>query len=299
MADAKKIPALLIINPHSRRGSEAEIQHGIDVLNNAGIEVLQKTLDDSTSVAQLIEEFHQHIQMVIIGGGDGTVNAALAKLYEYQLCFAILPLGTANDLARTLAIPADINSAFDVIAQNNRCRINLGTVNEKYFLNVAHIGLGVKVTKELTPELKKKWGVFSYLKAIFSAFNRHKKFRVILQSGSNTRSMKSIQLAVGNGRYYGGGNVIDEHSEIDDGQLCLYSIYPLTFWQMLTCAPLLRFGKHKLTNKTLTLSNQKLTISTIPSLEIHADGEHITNTPAHFEVIPHALEVICAAEANI
>ncbi len=293
MGALARIFALLIINPHSRNGNEVEIQEGIDSLNNAGITVLLKTLDDSASTAQIIEEYHQQVQLVIIGGGDGTINSALEKLYQHQLRFAILPLGTANDLARTLNIPTDLTEAFNVIRQQQTCRINLGKVNGKYFLNVAHIGLGVKVTQELTPDLKKKWGVFSYLKAIFSAFSRHKKFRVILQTGSNTRSMKSIQLAVGNGRYYGGGNIIDEKSEIDDGQLCLYSIYPLTFWQMLTCAPLLRFGKHQLTNKTCTLSTQKITITTIPPLEIHADGEQISKTPAEFEVIPQALEVIC------
>lgn len=287
--------ALLLINPHSRNGNDVNIQEGIELLRSAGTEVIIKKIDRSTPATQFIEELHQEIQLVIIGGGDGTIHSALPGVYRFKLPFAILPMGTANDLARSLGIPPDIDEAFRFIYENNYRKINLGVVNGHYFFNAAHIGLGVKVTRELTPDLKKKWGVFSYLKAIFSAFSRNKTFRVILQSGSNTRSMKSIQLAVGNGRYYGGGNIIDEKSEIDDGQLYLYSIYPITFWQMLTCAPLLRFGKHQFTNKTLTLSNQKFYITTIPPLEIHADGEQISKTPAEFEVIPHALEVICPA----
>jgi YegS/Rv2252/BmrU family lipid kinase len=290
--------ALLLINPHSRNGSNTDIQEGIDLLRNAGTRVEVKTIDDSATAAELIDSLHNDIQLVIIGGGDGTINSALPALYQYQLPFAILPLGTANDLARSLGIPPDIDAAFNIIYENNYRKINLGIVNDQFFLNAAHVGLGVKVTKELTPDLKKKWGVFSYLKAVFSAFKNNKKFLLTIKTANKHYQMKSIQLAVGNGRYYGGGNIIDEDSEIDDGLLRLYSLYPLTFWQLLTCAPLLRFGKHKQTRNTFTLSGKDIEITTLPPLEIHADGEYISKTPAVFKVIPEALEVICATDTK-
>lgn len=292
------VKALLLINPHSRQGKEANIDEGIELLRNAGTEIIVKTLDDTVTIAQLIEEHHQEIQLVIIGGGDGTINSALDALHRFNLRLAILPLGTANDLARSLGIPADIGSAFNIIYENNHRKINLGVVNDRYFLNVAHIGLGVKVTKELTPDLKKKWGVFSYLKAVFSAFKSNKSFKLTIKKDHEVHNMRSIQLAVGSGRYYGGGNVIDEESEIDDGLLRLYSLYPLTFWKLLTCAPLLRFGMHKQTSNTFTLSGKKVEIITIPPLEIHADGEQISNTPAVFKVLPQALEVVCPSDNN-
>lgn len=288
--------ALLLINPHSRNGSDTDIQEGVELLRNAGTDLVVKTIDDSTTAAALIESLHKDIQLVIIGGGDGTINSALPALYRHKLPFAILPLGTANDLARSLGIPPDIDAAFNIIYENNYRKINLGIVNDRFFLNAAHIGLGVKVTKELTPDLKKKWGVFSYLKAVFSAFKNNKKFQVSIKKANEHYQMKSIQLAVGSGRYYGGGNIIDEDSEIDDGLLRLYSLYPLTFWQLLTCAPLLRFGKHRQTRNTFTLSGEEIEVATFPSLEIHADGEHISKTPVVFKVIPRALEVICPAD---
>jgi len=288
--------ALLLINPHSRNGSDTDIQEGIELLRNAGTEVIVKNIDESNTAAQLIEELHNDIQLVIVGGGDGTINSALSALYRFKLRLGILPLGTANDLARSLGIPTDIDDAFKIIYENNYCKTNLGVVNGKYFFNVAHIGLGVKVTEELTPDLKKRWGVFSYLKAIFAAFKNQKKFYLTIKTGEQHHRLRSIQLAVGSGRYYGGGNIIDEDSEIDDGLLRLYSLYPLTFWQLLTCAPLLRCGKHKQIRKTFTLSGKEIEIITAPPLEIHADGEHISQTPAVFKVIPQALEVICAAD---
>jgi diacylglycerol kinase (ATP) len=227
-----------------------------------------------------------------LGGGDGTISSAAAALYKHQLAFGILPLGTANDLARSLGISNNLPEAFQTIVDNHRSKINLGVINGHYFFNAAHIGLGVTVTHELTPEVKKRWGAFSYLKAVVAAFKINRPFRAAISANNRSYNLRSIQLAVGNGKYYGGGNVIDEKSEIDDGLLCLYSLPPLTFWELLARAPLLRYGKHRHIQKTFTLSAKWIEVKTAHPKEIHADGEPVSKTPAIFEVIPHALEVI-------
>ena len=286
------ITALLILNCKSRNGADADIEEGLASLENAGITVIQKKPDSPEETAKLIEEYRDQVQLVILGGGDGTISSAAPALYKHQMTFAILPLGTANDLARSLGIPNNLPDAFQTIIDNHRGKINLGVINGHYFFNAAHIGLGVTVTHELTPEVKKKWGVFSYLKAVFSAFKHNNPFHVTILANQKTYKLRSIQLAVGNGRYYGGGNVIDEKSEIDDGQLCLYSLPPSTFWELLTRAHLLRYGRHREMEKTFTLFSQRIEIKTKRPKEIHADGEPVSKTPAVFEVIPQALEVI-------
>jgi diacylglycerol kinase (ATP) len=284
--------ALLIINPNSRSGGEADIQEGIQQLEEAGFTVIQRASKSAEETKTLIEQYRDTASLVILGGGDGTISCAAPALYRHQLTFAILPLGTANDLARSLGMSNDIPAAFQMIVDNHRTRVNLGVVNGHYFFNAANIGLGVRVTHELTPEVKKKWGVFSYLKAVFAALKKNRKFRATLVVDEQPHRLRTIQLAIGNGRYYGGGNIIDENSTIDDGKLCLYSIPPLTFWELMTLAPLLRNGKQHLTNKIFTASGKRIEISTSRIREIHADGEPVSHTPAVFEVIPQALEVI-------
>lgn len=284
--------ALLIVNPNSRSGSDADMQEGIALLEAAGIQLINTTSNSAEQTRRLIVEHCRTIDLVILGGGDGTISSAAPALYQHQLPFAILPLGTANDLARSLGMSGDLLEAFQLIVKNHRSRMNLGVVNGHYFFNAANIGLGVRVTHELTPGIKKQWGVFSYLAAVFAALKKNRKFRATIRVDGKTYKVSSIQLAVGNGRYYGGGNVIDEYSTIDDGKLCLYSVPPLTLWELLTLAPLLRNGKQRLTDKIFTASGQRIEINTSRLREIHADGEPVSITPALFEVIPEALEVI-------
>jgi diacylglycerol kinase (ATP) len=291
MRNVKSV-ALVLINPNSRMGSNAEIDDGLILLRQAGFSLIEQISNSAEQTALLIERYKNEIDLVILGGGDGTISSAAEVLYRYNLAFAIIPLGTANDLARSLNIPNNVAGAFQLIASNQRSRIDLGVVNGHYFFNVAHIGLGVSVTRELTPEVKKRWGVLSYLKAVFSAFSRHKNFRVTVDVDGKIHHLYSIQLAIGNGRFYGGGNIIDENSQIDDGELCLYSLPPLSLWELLTFAPLLRLGMHRQIARAFTVSGRCIAIDTKSVKEIHADGEPVSHTPATFKVIPSALEVV-------
>lgn len=285
--------ALLIINPKSRRGGEKDIEQCIDRLRGAGFSLIVVESRSRSETEQEIARHAPNINLVILAGGDGTISSSANALHHHRLTFAILPMGTANDLARSLGIPDELEQACDVIIKGRRRRIDLGTINGHFYFNAAHIGLGVNVTYELTPEVKKTWGVFSYLKALFAAFARSKEFYVLVDIDGFRQRMRSIHLAVGNGRFYGGGNVIHEDCSIDDGRLYLYSLKPQPLWQLLTLAPLLHGGhQSRLKKRIFSSTGQRIEIKTFPKMEIHADGEPVARTPAVFEVVPAALEVI-------
>lgn len=285
--------ALLIINPNARQGGDADLQEGMTLLEQAGMTVTREDSDSAQRTAELIEQYRAKVDLVIIGGGDGTISSAAEALYSHKVTFAILPLGTANDLARSLGMTGNLLEAFRNILDNKIHRVNLGVINGKYFFNAANIGLGVKVTHALTPEVKKRWGVLSYLKAVFVALRNNQTFRARITIDGVQHHLYSIQIAVGNGRYYGGGNVIDERSTIDDGKLSLYSLPPLSLWELLTLGPLLRNGKQRQAAQTFSGSGHEIEIVTHPVREIHADGEPVGKTPGMFKVIPEALAVIC------
>lgn len=288
--------ALLLINPASRNGAEAELEQGIEKLRQAGIELIEVQSKSADHAREEIKKNSEQIDFVIMGGGDGTISSAARCLYEVKLPFAILPLGTANDLARSLGIPSDLEKAFDIIIEGQLRDIDLGCVNDHLFFNVANIGLGVHITHELTQEVKKTWGVFSYLKALVSAIDRTESFTADLVIDGQRRRTRSIHLGVGNGRFYGGGNVIDDECTIDNGLLSLYSLKPQSLWGLLTLAPLLRGGKQYLAKRTVTARAKRIEVKTRTVHDIHADGEPVSQTPAVFTVIPKALQVFAPIE---
>lgn len=102
--------ALLLVNPQARRG-EATHRQVVEQLQQRGFELLEESGEDLQHFPDLIRYYHQEIDLVIIGGGDGSVNASIPGLLDTKLPLGILPLGTANNLARTLNIPHSVPEA--------------------------------------------------------------------------------------------------------------------------------------------------------------------------------------------
>ncbi len=188
--------ALLIINPHSRNGSQAEVlDEAVRLLESSGFEVSVCESESEAHLVSLIEEYDREDGIVIIGGGDGTISSALETLHNCQRTLAIFPMGTANDLARSLGVPDDLLAAAQVISDDRREHISLARINnEHFFVNVAHVGLGVDVTRELTSDSKKFFGVFAYLGAFFKAIKRNKSFKVDIKTEDWQCSTRVIHL---------------------------------------------------------------------------------------------------------
>lgn len=288
--------ALLIINPNSRQGAEASLEEGVGRLREAGIAVEELTCASADESRKAVEDRQRDIDLVILGGGDGTISSMAETLLDSKLTLAVLPLGTANDLARSLGVADSLEDAFDAIIANHCQRIDLGSLDGHYFFNAAHIGLGVQVTEELTDDIKKRWGVFSYLKALFAALARSDRFGVVVKVDDHSYRMKSMHLAVGNGRYYGGGNVICEDAYINDGLLSVYSLKPQKIWKLLLLAPLLRTGSQQRDRRIFTARGREIEVWTRRPMAIHADGEPVSHTPARFKIHPGAVKVIVALE---
>jgi YegS/Rv2252/BmrU family lipid kinase len=283
---------LLILNPNSRSGHEASIDDGRAALEADGWRVTVEESGTPDQTAHAITTRAGEFDLVVLGGCDGTIHSAAEALLQSRLPLGLLPLGTANDLARSLAIPLELPGAFAVLRAGHRRRIDLGTVNGHYFLNAVHIGLGAAVTRELTPAVKKTWGVLSYGRALTAALSRRRSFRVTIDADGSRRSMRSIHIGIGNGRFYGGGNVIDAESSIDEGLLHLYSIEPQSVWELATLAPLVRLGRQRQSQRTFATSGRVIELRTRPTMEVLTDGEPTTVTPARLEVLPGALEVV-------
>ncbi|GJD19969.1 diacylglycerol kinase, catalytic region [Rivularia sp. IAM M-261] len=291
--------ALLIVNPHARKGQEKFVQV-TQYLKKLGFDLIEKLINDIKSLSQLIQQYHDQVDLVIIGGGDGTLNAALDGLVSTGLPLGILPLGTANDLARTLGIPDSLPEACQVIADGYTRYIDLGWVNGKYFHTVASLGLSVTVSRKVTQETKRRWGMLAYFVAALHKFRLFRPFKAEIRAKERSISIKAIQIVVGNGRYYAGGMVVAQYAAIDDQRLDLYSIEVRNWWHTLMLLPAITKGNFAIRHRCVqTIQAQEIEIYTSSkSRSIDGDGELIAHTPAHFRVIPHALSVFCSKSSN-
>jgi YegS/Rv2252/BmrU family lipid kinase len=271
--------ALLIVNAKSRSGA-AQCEIAIERLKDHGIEPVHLECGRREDLSPLIAKHAKDVDCAIVGGGDGTLNAA---------AFGVM--GTANDLARTLGIPFDLDGAADVIADGFTRKIDLGIVNGEPFFNVASIGLSAELAQKLTRDIKRRWGRLGYALVALQVLAQAKPFRATIYSEEESVRVKTLQIAVGNGRFYGGGNAVEKDASIDDQHLDLYSLELDRAWKLALMARSFRHGQHGAWEEVRAVRAKEFDIRTRKPKPVNADGEIVTQTPAHFSIRPAAVTV--------
>lgn len=282
--------SLLLLNPFARQanGSDAELEQA---LRTRGLMPITERLEGSADPSSIIAQHAAHIDRVIVAGGDGTIASVLRPAIDARLPLAIIPLGTANNVARTLDIPGDLDTACDIAAGASRRTIDVGEVNGHCFLTTASLGLSVDITVALTSETKQRWGVLAYAVTAARAAARARPVRAHIRWPGGELHTRTVQVVVGNGRYYGSALQVAEDAAIDDHALDLYSLEVRHWWQLLLLGPALKRGSHGRRRSVLTARARAFEITTTFPRPINADGEIVTETPATVRVLPGALEV--------
>ena len=183
--------AVLLLNASSRRGSE-DLAPMLSILDAGGVDVIETLANGAPSVA-----ITEAADIIIVAGGDGTIHHAAPALLAARKPFGIIPLGTANDLARSLDIPPDPIEAARIILAGQRRTIDLGDVNGEPFFNVASMGISVELAHELTRETKRRFGAFSYVVAGVRALMRARRFRAAIDCNGRVFRVRTFQIAVG------------------------------------------------------------------------------------------------------
>ncbi|WP_439814841.1 lipid kinase [Zavarzinia sp. CC-PAN008] len=282
--------ALLLVNANSRRGAEL-LDSARSGLKDAGFSPVYVECTDRDDLSPAILRNADKADLIVVGGGDGTLSAAARGVAESGLPMGILPTGTANDLARTLGLPLDLPGAIAVIAEGVRRRIDLGLVNDQPFFNVASLGLSAELAKAITPDIKRRFGRFGYAVAAARVLTRARPMTATITHPGGTERVRTYQIAVGNGVFYGGGNAVAADAAIDDQKLDLYSLELHQLWKLVLMAKSFREGRHGDWAEVRAIRAGEFVVTTRRPRSVNADGELITKTPARFSVWAKALEV--------
>jgi diacylglycerol kinase (ATP) len=167
----------------------------------------------------------------------------------------------------------------------------VGEANKQPFLNVASVGLGVDLTRALTRDSKRRWGILGYAIAGLRVLRRLRPFTAFIEHGGRTTVSCTVHLAIGNGRHYGGGMVVHHGARLDDGRLHAFSLEVDHWWRLLLLLPSLRKGTHHAWAEVSTMAGEELAVRTRRPRSVNLDGEIRTKTPVTVRVLRGALLV--------
>lgn len=273
--------AWLVLNEHSRRGREL----ADDVracLRARGVEIIEGAFP---------AEVAPQLDCIIAAGGDGTIARLVPAAVAHGVPLGIIPLGTFNELARTLGIPFDAAGACEVIVGKHERAIDVGRVNKAYFVNEASIGVSSRIARMQTIEIKQRYGILGVIGTAVQAYRHARPIHAEVHYDGKVESLRTIQLTVANSNRFGGVfNVTD--ASIEDGWLDLFSVEIEHFAQAFGIVRAILAGRRDSISGLRTLRATSFDVRTRHAHRITADGESAGVTPATFSILPKALRVM-------
>jgi diacylglycerol kinase (ATP) len=292
--------ALFIVNPNagSVEGIET-LRQAIGSWPGAELRATRKEGDARRLARQAVMD---GTGLIVAAGGDGTLNEVVNGLAEDfgKARLGLLPLGTGNDFARSINVPADLEAALDVLREGRVRTLDVGRAtlgNEsRWFINMSAGGFSGQVS-EKADEVKDRWGPLAYLRAAVGTLFGLQGFNAtLLVDGVERLELETYNVVVSNGRYVAAGIPIAPHSELDDGRLDLMLVPTATLPQLARLVPQILLGRHGESDLLIIRELTTLEIESDPPMAFNVDGELIGEGPIRFEVLPRALEVVVGPE---
>ena len=273
--------AVVIVNPHASRAG-TQLADALELLSRSLAVEIVGTPDPGADTAGL-EHRLKAAERVIVIGGDGTLHHILPLLIRSGKPIGVIPLGTANDFARSVRTPTDLHAACSVAAGNTVKHVDVGLINGQPFLNVASFGVAEAITRLQTRERKRALRVLSYAVSLFQAVRSCKPFRAEIEvSGRPLFKGVVLQASIANGRYHGGGLATGPNARIDDGLLHIYTVAARRWWQLWPVVPALLFGTHKWARCLHTFDAESCTVRTRAARRATVDGELVATKAVSF-----------------
>lgn len=292
--------AILLYNAYAgHRTIVSELDKITEKLQELGYEL---KLHRSTAPGDIQAYTLEHVEasntdLIIVSGGDGTVNECISAMCkkELDIPLLILPLGTANDFATSAGIPGQVEECIALIEKGNLSYIDVGKVNEGYFINVCNMGLFSGVSHAVDPELKKKFGRFAYYFKGFEEIQNYQAMDITLTVDDEVLQDKYLLILVFNGKGAGGMLKLAKYAEITDGKFDVVCIKNVNIFEM----PALMFkvlqGEHlkDVNVDYLTGSHIKIECHNqeLNRFVTDVDGEAGPDLPMDIKVLPRKIRV--------
>ncbi|MDQ2732872.1 MAG: diacylglycerol kinase family lipid kinase [Armatimonadota bacterium] len=288
---------MLIANPTAGQGrvrwmagfiQSALERHGAEVTL-----VLTGGLRDAAEAAEYVKASGR-FDRIVVAGGDGTINQVVTQLVGTDIPMAILPVGTANSLAREIHLPFNLRSAARVAVEGIPVKVDVGRVGDAYFLLEVSAGFDAAVVLSVQKPAKRWLGPFAYVFNGLSLLRTYAPFDITCVADGKTIHATCNTVLASNSATYAYGVRLTPGANIHDGKidLCILHAgkYPLA-WQILAAifnrlGP--RVGAH-------TIQASSIRIESNPPVYVQIDGDPAGMTPLDIECVPAALSLVIPA----
>lgn len=276
----------VILNPAARSERAARAWSRIEQLPRCHLQPTTAPGEARVLAARAVAEGYRTI---VAAGGDGTVNDVVNGIAGTEASLGVLPIGTMNVFAAELGIPSDLERAWDVIESAHTRQVDLVRANERYFVQLAGVGLDAQVVEETTWEAKKKLGPLSYLISAAQIASR-KPPRLIVETEG--RTSEGSFVLVGNGRLYGGPFAFFKHARIDDDVLDVLIFKNLGYLDIARYLATMFVGTHTQLADVEYFQTRQATVRSDSAVPVEVDGEVIGQLPVTFRISSRKLSVL-------
>ncbi|MDD3626988.1 MAG: diacylglycerol kinase family lipid kinase [bacterium] len=239
------------------------------------------------------EAMHQGFDIIVAVGGDGTLHEVLQGIVGKDLTLGVIPFGSSNDFARTVKIPKDIKEAVRIIAKGKVKKIDVGAVNDRFFINISSAGFDGEVVARL-PKMRSKY-LFSlvYILGVFKELFRYKKKNVkVIKDGEDLGDYKVNLVAVANGKFYGHNMKIAPKAKLDDGFFDVILIADFNPIRFISNFPKVFKGTHIYNKDVILFRCKEITLFSKERVFIQSDGELTGKLPVEYRIFPKFQKLI-------
>lgn len=288
--------ARVIYNPTS--GKELFRKHLPEVLEKmeqAGYETsCHATTGEGDAIAAASQAVERNFDLIVAVGGDGTLNEVVSGVskFENRPKIGLIPMGTTNDFARAVHIPRDINKAVDIILQGDSIPVDVGMMDDRYFINIAGGGRLTELTYEVPSKLKTVLGQMAYYLKGIEMLPSIRSSRVRIEYDGQVFEDQAMMFLIGLTNSVGGFEKLAPDASINDGKFTLLILKEVNMAEFIRLATLALRGEHLSDPHVIYAKASKISVTSEERVLLNLDGEYGGLLPATFENLARHIEVM-------
>jgi diacylglycerol kinase (ATP) len=288
--------ARLIYNPSAGREEvRKRIPDILNVLEEAGYETschATKGEGDATLAARKAVE--SRFDLVIAAGGDGTVYEVINGIAEqrYRPALGIIPAGTTNDFARAIGLPRSIMKAVGVIAKGTPSPIDIGKINNKYFINIAGGGMLTTLTYEVPSKVKTMLGQLAYYIKGIEKLPFLSPMHVRFEVNGRVIDEEIMLFLIANSNSVGGFEKLAPNAKLNDGLFDCIILKKTSLPEFIRIATMALKGDHFKHPNIIYFQAKQLKATSTERVDLNLDGELGSSLPCTFTALPRHIQLI-------